>query len=216
MLITTNYLLQVVIKKFSLGSFKTLEKLIKDILSKNMTIDEAEIKQIKYVETLDELRAYPARGSKYIGLKESVSKNVKKKKNYDGWEKIVCGFKNGILLLPKKEDTKTDSGDLQLDILDTPEQRRFNDILSQIKEKQKNIGMSSFEEVFGYKTPDKMLQTLYNLKGVDSYNQEAFSIENIFVNFGNKVKKMPEGINKNKGKEILKIVSKILDFNLNE
>ena len=76
--------------------------------------------------------------------------------------------------------------------------------------------MSSFEEVFGYKTPDKMLQIIYNLKGVDSYNQEAFSIENIFVNFGNKVKKMPEGINKNKGKEILKIVSKILDFNLNE
>ena len=27
---------------------------------------------------------------------------------------------------------------------------------------------------------------------------------------------MPEGVNKNKGKQILKIVSKILDFNLNE
>ena len=109
MLITTNYLLQVVIKKFSLGSFKTLQKLIKDILSKNTTIDEAEIKQIKYVETLDELRAYPARGSKYIGLKESVSKNVKK--IYDGWEKIVYGFKNAILPLSKKDDMKTDSGD---------------------------------------------------------------------------------------------------------
>ena len=109
MLITTNYLLQVVIKKFSLGSFKTLEKLIKDILSKNMTIDEAKIKQIKYVERLDELRAYPARGSKYIGLKESVSKNVKK--IYDGWEKIVYGFKNAILPLSKKDDMKTDSGD---------------------------------------------------------------------------------------------------------
>ena len=45
-----------------------------------MTIDGAEIKQNKYAEKIDELRAYPARGSKYIGLKESVSKNVKKKK----------------------------------------------------------------------------------------------------------------------------------------
>ena len=38
------------------------------------------------------------------------------------------------------------------------------------------------------------------------------------MNFENKVKKMPEGVNKSKEKEILKIVSKILvlDFNLNK
>ena len=76
--------------------------------------------------------------------------------------------------------------------------------------------MDLFEEVFGYKTPDKMLLTLHNLKRVDSYNQEEFSIEATIVNFGNKGKKMPESVNKNKGKEILKIVSKILDFNLNK
>ena len=38
------------------------------------------------------------------------------------------------------------------------------------------------------------------------------------MNFENKVKKMPEGVNKSKEKEILKIVSKILilDFDLNK
>ena len=179
-----------------------------------MTVDEAEIKQNKYTEKLDELRTYPAMGSKYIGLKESVSKNIKK--FCEWWEKIVYGFKNGILLLPKKDDMKTDTGNQQLDILDTLEQRRFNDFLSQIKEEQKNVDLSLFEEVFGYKTPDKMLQTLHNLKRVDSHNQEAFPIENIIVTFENKVKKMPEGVNKNKRKEILKVVSKNLDFNLNE
>ena len=56
-----------------------------------------------------------------------------------------------------------------------------------------------------------MLQTLHNLKRVDSYNQKAFSIENIIMNFGDKVKEVPD---KNKGKEILKIVSKITNFNL--
>ena len=76
--------------------------------------------------------------------------------------------------------------------------------------------MDLFKEVFGYKLLDKMLETLHDLKRVDSYNQEVFSIEGIIVNFGNKVKKMPEGVDKNKGKEILKIVCKILDFNLNE
>ena len=36
------------------------------------------------------------------------------------------------------------------------------------------------------------------------------------VKLGDKPKKMPEGAEKQKGKKILKIVSKILDFNLNE
>ena len=48
----------------------------------------------KYAEKLDELRAYPARGFKYIDLKESVFKNAKN--FYDGWERTVNGFKNGI------------------------------------------------------------------------------------------------------------------------
>ena len=50
--------------------------------------------------------------------------------------------------------------------------------------------MILFEEIFHYETPDKILQTFYNLKRVDSYNQEAFLIENIIINFGNKVKKV--------------------------
>ena len=50
--------------------------------------------------------------------------------------------------------------------------------------------MILFEEVFNYETLDKILQTFYNLKRVDSYNQEAFLIENIIINFGNKVKKV--------------------------
>ena len=61
-----------------------------------------------------------------------------------------------------------------------------------------------------------MLQALHSLKSVDSCNQEAFSIEHIVVNFGNRVKKMLEGVEKNEGKKIIKIVSKILEFCLNE
>ena len=76
--------------------------------------------------------------------------------------------------------------------------------------------MSLFEEVFGYKTPDKMLQTLHNLKRGDSYNREVFSIENTIVNFENKTRKKPEGVNENKRKEIMKVLSKILDFDLNK
>ena len=119
-------------KVYSLDIFETFEKLIKDIRSKNMIIDEKEIKQNKFAENLDELRACPARRSKYVDLKESVSKNVKN--FYDGWEKIVYGFKNEKLLLSRKGDTKTDSSDKQTDVLDTLKQKTFNDFLSQIKE----------------------------------------------------------------------------------
>ena len=40
---------------YSPDSFKTFEKLTKDIRSKNMTIDKAEIKQDKFNEKLNEL-----------------------------------------------------------------------------------------------------------------------------------------------------------------
>ena len=42
-----------------------------------MAIDEAEIKQNKFAEKLDELRAYSARSFKRMNLKESISKYVK-------------------------------------------------------------------------------------------------------------------------------------------
>ena len=77
-----------------LANFKTFEKLIKDIRRKNITIDEAEVKQNKFAEELDELRAQPGRGSRYIDFKESVSKNVKS--FYDGWEKLFMGLKTEI------------------------------------------------------------------------------------------------------------------------
>ena len=83
---------------------------------------------------------------------------------------------------------KNDSVDQQADILDTPEQKKFNDFSRQNKEEHKNINTSLFKEIFNYDTPDKMLQTLRNLNKVDSYNQEAFLIEDIVVGFRNKVK----------------------------
>ena len=42
-----------------------------------MTKDKAEINQNEFAKNLDKLRAYPARRSKYIDLKESDSKKCK-------------------------------------------------------------------------------------------------------------------------------------------
>ena len=78
----------------------------------------------------------------------------------------------------KKVDVKTNIGDQQPDILDTPEQKKINDFLSQIKEKQKSIDMILFKKFLVL-----MVLTLRNLKRVDSYNQEAFLIED----FGDRI-----------------------------
>ena len=65
-------------KVYGYKNFRTLEKLIKDLINRNMTIDKAEIKQNELAEKLDKLRAHAAKGYKYIDLKESVYKNAKK------------------------------------------------------------------------------------------------------------------------------------------
>ena len=81
-------------------------------------------KKNEFAEKLDKLRAYSEKVSKYIELKESVSKNVKD--FYDGWEKSVYWFRNGTLPLSKIDDLKTESGDQEPDILETTKQKKFN------------------------------------------------------------------------------------------
>ena len=140
-----------------------------------MAIDEEEFKQNEFAEKRDQLRAYPARGSKYIDLKENVSKNVKNL--YDGWEKIVYGFKKGILSFSKKDDVKTDSSDQELDISDTPKQKEFNYFLEQIKGEQRNIDMKLFSKYFPYKRPDRMVELLYASKSKADNSHVVSSID---------------------------------------
>ena len=56
-----------------------------------MKVDEAEPKQNKFARWLHELIAYPAIVSKYIGLKESASKNLMK--NIADRKKLCMGLR---------------------------------------------------------------------------------------------------------------------------
>ena len=133
-----------------------------------------------------------------------------KKLFYDGLEKIVYEFENGTLPLSKKDGMKTDSGDQQQDILNTPGQI---DLLEQIKEEQNTIDIKSFNKYFPYKRPDKMLQTLYNSKSkADNYDKVS-SIYGSFHYFADNVEEKPTCTNKKEEIKILDIVNKILDFN---
>ena len=77
-----------------------------------------------------------------------------------------------------------------------PEQKKFNNFLEKIKQKQKNINMSLFEEYFNYKSPDKMLKYVHSLETTDDYNKVKSLIDKSFINFGDKVKVFQKAIKK--------------------
>ena len=77
-----------------------------------------------------------------------------------------------------------------------PEQKKFNNFLEKIKQKQKNINMSLFEEYFNYKSPNKMLKYVHSLETTDDYNKVKSLIDKSFINFGDKVKVFQKAIKK--------------------
>ena len=156
-----------------------------------MTIDETERKLDEFAKMLDVLKAYPAKKSKYVKLKENLFKYAKI--FYGGWEKTIYGFKNEILPVSKKDDLKTDQ---QLRILGTPEQTKFNDFLEQIKEDQKNIDMRLSSKYFPYRRSDKMVYVLYDSKSKADNTNETNLIDASFDYFAKKVKEMLTGTNK--------------------
>ena len=63
---------------------------------------------------------------------------------------------------------------LEDNLFETPEQKKCNDFLEQIKKEQKNIDITLFKNVFNYETPDEILEYFYSLKKKnDKYNQET-------------------------------------------
>ena len=87
---------------------------------------------------------------------------------------------------------RTDSGDQRANISDTHEQRRFDDFLQQIKERQKYIGMKLFDKYFSYRTSDEMLQDLCDSKSkVDNHDKLVL----IYCNFDYIVERAENGEN---------------------
>ena len=123
--------------------------------------------------------------------------------------------------LSKKVDEKTDRDDQQPDILGPSEQKRLTISWVRLK-KSKEI--RTWHYLNGFLVM-KCLSKCCNLYTISKEliftkkrqkNLQKILFEDTVLGFVDRVKKMPEGVEKNEGKKILKIVSKILDFNLNE
>ena len=69
-----------------------------------MTVDDAEMKQDKFDAKLNTLSRYSPRNQKYIEAKNKLLDNAKN--FYDGREKIIEGFNDGIFPLKSDDEFK--------------------------------------------------------------------------------------------------------------
>ena len=128
-----------------------------------MTIDDAKIKQDEFDSTLGSLSNYTAKAQKYIEAKNNSLDNAKN--FYEGREKIIEGFKNGIFPLKSDdgfEEQQTSKKYNEKKPLITKLQRQEFD---EIERKEQNISNDLFKKYFTiYQSPSKMYNTLNKVK----------------------------------------------------
>ena len=81
-------------KDYDFSDFKTFKELFRDLYYRTITIDEAESKQDEFNTVLHLLKKYSPKHDKYVTLKNNLVDNASK--FYEGREKIIEGFKNGV------------------------------------------------------------------------------------------------------------------------
>ena len=82
---------------YGFSDCKTFNELYRDLYYKNMTINNAEMKQNKFNSKRDALNNYSPKNKKNIEAKNSLINNAKNV--YEGREKIIEVFKEGIFLI---------------------------------------------------------------------------------------------------------------------
>ena len=81
---------------YDFSDYRIFKELFRDLYYRNITIDEAESKQEKLNVVLRLLKRYSPKHDKYVTLKNNLVDNASK--FYEGREKIIEGFKNGLFL----------------------------------------------------------------------------------------------------------------------
>ena len=92
---------------YDFSDYKTFKELFKDLYFKKMIIDEAEIKQDEFNSILSFLSSYTPRDQKYIEAKNNLLNNAKN--FYEGREKIIKVFKDGIIPLKSDDEEQQTS-----------------------------------------------------------------------------------------------------------
>ena len=81
-------------KDYDFSDYKIFKELFRDLYYRNITTDEAESKQDELNAGLHALKNYGPKHDKYVILKNNLVDNASK--FYEGREKIIEDFKNGV------------------------------------------------------------------------------------------------------------------------
>ena len=81
-------------KNYDFSDYKTFKELFRDLYYRTITIHEAKSKQEEFNVVLHLLKRYSLKHDKYVTLKNNLVDNASK--FYEGREKIIEGFKNGV------------------------------------------------------------------------------------------------------------------------
>ena len=201
---------------YDFSDYKTFEELVRELYYKKMTIDNAEHMPDEFNSILNFLSNYTPRDQKCIEAKNNLLNNVKN--FYEGREKIIKGFKDGIFLLNRynefEEEQQTSKKSNKKEPPNKPTKTNVNELNEIIIKKETDISKELFKNYFNFQMPTTMLKTLCNLNDKNENNQLVNLIKKELSDLKNEIKKMPEDeIKTEKPYEIVHIVEKILEFN---
>ena len=193
-------------KDYDFSDYKTFKELFRDLYYRNITIDEAESKQDEFNAVLYVLKKYSPKHDKYVILKNNLLDNASK--FYEGREKIIEGFKNGVFSFYYDKDYE--------------EQMKFEE---EEEEEEKLIGIIEIEDnnresdhlVSKYFFVSKLKHLLEyfkeNKNDPEKNNQLVTIIISGLKDLNNEIKEMSEEKReKERVDEITEIVQRILAY----
>ena len=145
-------------KEYYFSDYKTFKELFRDLYYRRVTIDEAESKQEEFNAVLHVLKEYNPKHDKYVTLKNNLLDNASK--FYEGREKIIEGFKNGIF--PLYYDSRYHEERMKYEEEEQEEKLKptKDDLISlnkHIIDKETNINEEIFKKYFNFQRPSYML-----------------------------------------------------------
>ena len=190
---------------YDFSDYKTFKELFRDFYYKIITIDEADRKQDEFNGRIGVLENYTLRNNKYVGAKNKLLNNAKY--FYDGREKIIEGFKEGIFLLKCDGESKQQTSKKPI----KTDANAFNEC---INKKETGINRELFKKHFNFQRPSSMVKYLYKINNREKSNELVSSINSGLKDLKKEIKEMPEEEREiEKPDEIVEIVEEILNFN---
>ena len=200
---------------YDFSDYKTFKELFRDLYYRKMTIDDAEHMQDKFNSMLGVLSNYTPKAQKYIEVKNKHLDNVKN--FYEGREKIIEDFKNGIFPLNHddqfEEEQQTSKKFNKKELLKKPTITDVNEFNKLLIKKETGIKKELFKNYFNFQMLIAMLEALYDLNDKRNNDLLVKTIKSGLIDLENEIEKMSENeIDNEKPYDIVDIVEEILKF----